>query len=214
MSSVSIRPKPAIEVDGKQRAVWVSLDRSIDDVQDLYGGRIKAEDWRHIVGQAFTDALRETFVVVNRRGSDVLELHIKRADLRIIIVGRELWAQVDFQTTLVDEHGAVLARAVEVVRGPVPASDFEHVDLMVTSTVEEFVRRVASKTLASIPENFPRSTEPTLTDWLDSAVAREEKPAVAEAVAPPRARACVADQLPEWERASAVEKKALIKRCQ
>lgn len=211
MSSATIHPKPALEVDGKRRAIWVSLDRSIDDVQDLYNnGRYTAEDWRHLAGQAFTDALRETFVVVNRRGNDVLELRIKRADLRIIIIDKQLWAQVDFQASLEDAHGVVLARAVEVVRGPVPASDFEHVDLMVTSAIEEFVRRVASKTLPSIPETFPASSEQPLTVWLDSAVAREEAPA-----APPKkARTCVADQLPEWSQASAAEKKALLKRCE
>jgi hypothetical protein len=105
----------------------------------------------------------------------------------------------------------VFARAVEVVRGPVPASDGEHVDLMVTSAIEEFVRRVASKTLPSIPETFPASTERTLTVWLDSASREEREEAPA---APPKARACVADQLPEWSRASAAEKKELLKRCQ
>lgn len=208
VSSVTIHPKPALEVDGKRRAVWVSLDRSVNDTVELYDSRFKAADWRHIVGQAFTDALRETFVVVNMRRQDVLELHLKRAEPRIVIIEKQLWAQVDYQATLEDGQGRVLARAADVARGPVPASDFEHVDLMVTSAVEEFVRRVASKTLPSIPDTFPPSAESSLVVWLDSAVAAEQPGATRSA------RKCVAEKLPEWAAASASEKKDLLKRCE
>ena len=145
------------------------------------------------------------------RRQDVLELHIKRAEPRIFIVDKQLWAQVDFQATLEEGQGRVLARAADVVTGPVPASDFEHVDLMVTSAVEAFVRRVASKTLPSIPDTFPPSAESSLVVWLDSAVAAEP---AARSGATRRAHKCVAETLPEWATASAAEKKDLLSRCE
>lgn len=211
VSSATITPKPALEVDGKGRAIWISLDRSISDVQVLYDDRFQADEWRRIVGQAFTDGLRETFVVVNLRRQDVLELHIKRAEPRFVPIGRQVWAQVDFQATLEDGQGRVLARAAEVVTGPVPSSDLAHVDLTITSAVEELVRRGASKLVPSIPDTFPARTESSLVVWMDSAVASE--PAASRPRATPKPRRCVAEKLPEWATASAAEKKTLLERC-
>lgn len=212
--------RPALEVDGRHRAIRVTLGSSVPDAFNL--GLFPVTDWRMSVGQGFVEALRETFVVVDDPAEDVLELEVLEAFPTMVGTQKLVFAQVNYRALLKAPDGEVLARAAGVAQAPYPAGGILEVRRMATSAVEELVRVVGNKTLAAIPGLFRPTSRQGWGSWRDNLKGPRPAPAPAVAAAPappprpppaPIQHACEAESLPEWKTASAAEKKALLERC-
>ena len=98
-----------------------------------------------------------------------------------------------------------------MVEGAKTAIDFVLVDAVMTSALEEMVRQACAKLLPSIPEDIPPSQLTSATGWTESQPLDAGLKTGAGASSP--APRCIASELPEWNGASASEKKALLQKC-
>ncbi len=216
-SAKTIQAKPDIQTNGKNRAIRVTIDPSVNDYYPLYRTFLNVSEWRRILGNALAYALRDSFVLVNESGPQVLELRIGKAIPRAVQRGNTIFAQIDFAVRLELPSGDVLARTATVIEGPISvAEDASSLDPMVTSAVEAFVRAVAQNSFDLIPTDFPANETLTrVAQWVDF---QPEKPKVSlppepKPVRSAKAHKCIAAELPEWETASAEEKGLLLQEC-
>lgn len=170
-------------------------------------------EWRQIVGNAFVHGLRDTFVVVNAPGPEVLELKVHRLEPHAVIRDVTIAGQADYFVTLELPEGQSLGRAADVVEGPTTVAGspyssqtWKQFDPMVAGTLEKVVRESCAKLLPQIPAEFPRSQQTGMRMWAES-------PRMTQPNAPSPSRKCVASELPQWKTASAVEKRALLDQC-
>lgn len=227
-SSATVHTREVMEVDGRHRAIRVSM---ASDVLDSYqtSAMSSVSDWRAIVGQGLTNSLRETFVVVRSSGPGVLELKVLRATPSFLSSGVPAMAaapvagayhgafayggwgatgvqtlQVDYQARLEDDQGNVLGRATGVVSqsrsGENTFSD------AVGSAVEALVNELGAKLLSRLPEEFTPSNQVSVATYTDAVAPRQ-------IVSPASPARCKASELPEWSTASAVQKKKLLDQC-
>lgn len=158
-SSASVHPRAALELDGRQRAVRVILDESIQDTQQTYGDNVSVTDWRYIVKKTWVDALAETFTVAAPSTEGVPTLRVMRATPRWVARGQTLFAQIDFVARLEVPGQGVTARVASVVEGPISvagsgwdAATWKRLDEGLASAVELMVRSSSEKLLRGLAE--------------------------------------------------------------
>jgi hypothetical protein len=155
-SARRIRPQPALEVDGRQRPIRVVIDESIENEYETFSDGSSISDWRFIVRQAYVDALKETFTVLNQGGSDAPVIKVMRATPRWVIRGSTFFAQVDLIARLEVPGDGVVKRVAVVVEGPiaVPAGfrqsgERKVFDDAMASAVDSMVRTSGARLLAT-----------------------------------------------------------------
>ena len=136
--------RPSLEVDGRHRAIHVTLGPEVPDRFALRSdnpmavGSVEVSQWRKSVGQALVEGLSETLVVVDEAGPDVLELDVRQAAPTLLAVQgppsmissqgavlsapSTLFTQIDYRALLKSPEGEVLARAAGVAKGPIPGT--------------------------------------------------------------------------------------------